>query len=70
MYNNYRKPELLKIKDWCIRCGIKIINPNGFKGQRNKIWNKLYTKKQFKEAIKRSYIVVNTEKGLEFLNKA
>lgn len=67
MYKNSRKPELLKIKDWCIRYGIKIKDPRGFKGRRNNIYNRLYTRRQFGEGVKRSYIVVKSEKGLDFL---
>lgn len=63
----YKKSELLTIKEWCLRFGIKVINPNGFKGRKNQIWNKKYTKRQFERGIKRSYITVNTDKGLEFL---
>lgn len=63
----FRRQELLPIKDWCTRFGIKIIKPNGFKGSRNQVWNKLYTKRQFEKGIKRSYISVNTKKGLAFL---
>jgi len=63
----YKKPELLTIKEWCLRFGIKIIKPNGFKGKRNQVWNRLYTLKQFKRGLKKSYITVNTEKGLAFI---
>lgn len=63
----YKKPELLTIKDWCIRYGIKVIKPNGFKEKKNKIWNGVYTKRQFERGIRRSYITVNTKKGLAFL---
>lgn len=67
MFKRYRKQELLTIKDWCTRFGIKIIKPSGFDGNRSRVWSKLYTKKQFEDRIKRSYISVNTEKGLAFL---
>lgn len=63
----YKEKELLTIKEWCTRCGIKIIKPNGFKGQKNKILNRKYTEKQFKKGLKTSYISINTEKGLAYL---
>lgn len=62
-----RKPELLTIKDWCTRLGIKIIKPSGFRGTRNKVLSRLYSLKQFRKGIKASYITVNTEKGLAFM---
>lgn len=62
-----RKPELLTIQEWCLRYGLKVLKPNGFKGRRAKVINRLYTKRQFEKGIKKSYITVNTEKGLVFL---
>lgn len=55
------------IKQWAEIAGIKVIKPNGFKGQKNKIWNNLYTEKQFKKGIRKSYITIKTEKGLAYL---
>lgn len=63
----YKRIEKLTIKDWCTRFGIKIIKPNGFRGQKNKILNRQYTEKQFRRGLKASYITVNTEKGLAYL---
>ena len=61
--------ELLTISEWCTRYGIKVIDPKGFKNTRkNRVWNNKYTKGQFKRGLKRSYITVNTEKGLAFLS--
>lgn len=61
-----RKPTLLTIKEWCLRFGIKVKKPNGFYGKRSKVWNYKYTRRQFERGIMRSYITINTEKGLEF----
>ena len=61
------KPELLTIKEWCLRFGLKVINPKGFRGKREQILSRKYTKRQFERGIRRSYITVNTEKGLAFL---
>ena len=57
----------LTIKEWCLRYGIKVINPKGFKGRKNQIWGNKYKEWQFREGIKGSYISVNTEKGLAYL---
>lgn len=59
--------ERLIIKDWATRVGIKIKEPCGFKGKKSKIWNYKYTENQFKEGLKNSYITVNTQKGIAYL---
>lgn len=65
----YREVELLTLKEWCTRYGIKIIEPKGFRNtKKNRVWNNKYTKGQFRRGLKRSYINVKTEKGLAFLS--
>lgn len=64
----HREIELLTIHEWETRYGIKVLNPKGFGNtKKNRIWNNKYTMGQFKRGLKRSYITVNTEKGLTFL---
>lgn len=55
------------IKEWELEKGIEIIKPTGFKGQKNKIWNRKYTEKAFKKYARLSEIKCRTEKGLVFL---
>lgn len=66
MKKEYEKRIDKTIKEWCEIFGIKIIKPNGFKEKKSKVWNKLYTKREFEKGIKRSYISIKTEKGLAF----
>ncbi len=42
-------------------------NPKGFKGSKNELHNRKYSEREFRRGIKRSYISVKTQKGLEFL---
>lgn len=56
------------IKNWEIESGIKVKDPKGFKGKRNKILNMKYTKEAFLIGIKKSIISIVTEKGLDFIN--
>lgn len=58
----------LKIKDWEVYTGIKVINPKGFYGKRSRIRNNLYTLKAFIKGVRRSNISIKTDKGLEYLN--
>lgn len=58
----------LKIKDWEIYTGIKVINTKGFYGRKSKIRNNLYTLKAFMKGIQKSNISIKTDKGLEYLN--
>lgn len=57
----------LTIKEWQLLKGIKLKNIRGFKGPKNKIHKKLYTKGEFRKFAKKCEIVIKTEKGLEFL---
>ena len=57
----------LTIKEWELEKGIEIKNPTGFWGNKNKIYNKLYTEKLFRKCARLSEIRCRTEKGLEFL---
>lgn len=57
-----------KIYEWELIKGIKLKNLKGFKGERNKIINRLYTEKQFKQGAILCNLVCKTEKGLEFIN--
>lgn len=71
MFNNFEqenKKEKHTIKEWELNTGIKIIEPKGFIGERNKIRTNLYTRKAFKRGTKASIVKVKTEKGLEFIN--
>lgn len=56
------------IKNWELESGIKVKDPKGFKGKRNKILNIKYTKDAFLAGIKKSIISITTAKGLEFIN--
>lgn len=67
MFNIFEKTEKHTIKEWELQTGIKLRNTNGFKGEKNKIKNNLYTRRAFKRGTQGSYIVCKTEKGLEFL---
>jgi len=55
------------IKEWEIELGIKVRNPKGFKGQRNKIYTNRYTSEAFRLGIQKSEIAVKTDKGMKFL---
>ncbi len=63
----YKMPEMLTIREWGLRYGIKVIKPNGFRGTKQRVWNRTYTKRQFERGLRKSYITVNTEKGLAFI---
>ena len=67
-FNPSNKTEKHTIKEWELHTGIKIINPKGFYGEKNKINTNLYTQRAFKRGAKASIITVKTEKGIEFLN--
>lgn len=56
------------IREWETETGIKVRETKGFRnwGGRNRIRTNKYTKEQFRRGIKKSEIVINTEKGLEF----
>lgn len=56
-----------RIKDWEIETGVKIKKPKGFKGRKSTIYNRYYTRSQFKRYAYKSIISVKTQKGLEFL---
>lgn len=58
----------LKIKEWEIVSGIKLLNLKGFKGKRSKIINNLYSENQFKKFAKLCNIKCTTEKGLKFIS--
>lgn len=58
--------EFKNIKEWEIELGIEIKKPKGFKGQRNKLYNNKYSKKQFLKYARLSEIVCKTDKGLAF----
>ena len=55
------------IKEWEIELGIKVKNPKGFIGERNKIYTNKYTSEAFRLGIQKSEIVVKTDKGMKFL---
>lgn len=55
------------IKQWELESGIKVLNPKGFRGPRNKVYNKKYSQGEFRRGLKRSYISIKTNKGLEFI---
>ena len=60
------------IQEWAIEKGIRINDPKGFKRlfrQNKRVYDNVYTKKQFKLGIKYSDITVKTNKGLEFLTE-
>lgn len=63
MYKEDRKT----IKEWEIETGIEIKNSKGFKGQRNKLYNNRYSKKEFLKYARLSEIICKTNKGLAFL---
>jgi hypothetical protein len=58
----------LRIKDWEVYTGIKVINPKGFYGRKSKIRTNLYTLKAFMKGIQKSNISIKTDKGLEYFN--
>lgn len=66
-YTIINKQEVKTIKEWELETGIKIIKPNGFRGEKNKLHSNKYTKKAFKRGVKKSFITSKTEKGLEFI---
>lgn len=68
MYTIINKQEVKTVKEWELETGIKVINLNGFRGERNKLYSNKYTKKAFKRGIKKSFVTAKTEKGLEFIN--
>lgn len=71
IFNNFNpsnKTERHTLKEWELHTGIKVVNPKGFVGDRNKIRTNLYNRRAFKRGIKSSIITIKTEKGLEFLN--
>lgn len=55
------------IKEWEIEKGIKIINPIGFWGKRNKVWTNKYSERAFFKGAVLSEIVCKTDKGMTFL---
>lgn len=55
------------IKQWEIQSGIKVLNPKGFRGAKNKVRNRKYSQGEFRRGLKRSYISIKTNKGLEFI---
>lgn len=55
------------IKNWEIETGIKILNPKGFGGMRNKIRNILYSQEAFRKCAKNSVISIKTDKGITFM---
>lgn len=55
------------IKEWEIELGIKVKNPKGFKGEKNKIYTNKYTSEAFRLGIQKSIISVKTDKGMKFL---
>lgn len=57
----------LTIKEWEVETGIKVRNPKGFIGKRNKIHTKKYTREAFRLGIQKSEISVKTNKGMDFL---
>lgn len=62
--------EKKTIKEWEIEKGIRVNDPKGFKRlfrQNRRVYDNLYTEKQFRLGILYSDITVKTEKGLEFL---
>lgn len=56
-----------KIKQWELETGVEIKEPRGFKGRRNNIYNRYYSRGEFKKYAKRSVITIKTQKGLEFM---
>lgn len=56
------------IKEWEIETGIKVNNPKGFRGQKNKVYNTKYSAEAFRIGITTSCITIKTEKGMKFYN--
>lgn len=56
------------IKEWEIETGIKVREPKGFTGAKNKINTNKYTKEGYKRGIEKSYITIKSKKGIEFIN--
>lgn len=64
--------EKKTIQEWSVEKGIRVNNPKGFKRlfRKNKrIYDNVYTEKQFRLGIRYSNITVKTAKGLEFLTE-
>lgn len=55
------------IKEWELETGVKVIDPKGFRGTRNEIREQKYSKKQFRYGAKRSYIRIENNKGIDFM---
>ena len=55
------------IKEWELETGIKVRNPKGFKGEKNKIHTNKYTSEAFRIGLQNSVISVRTDKGMKFL---
>ena len=60
---------LRNIKDWELFSGIKLMDLRGFRGEKNKIRNNLYTEKQFRNAAKRCMIKTICNKGIDFMKR-
>ena len=56
------------IKEWELETGIRVNNPKGFRGKRNKIHTNKYSEEAFRLGLQKSEISIRTEKVLEFMN--
>ncbi len=56
-----------RIKQWELETGVEIREPRGFKGRKNNIYNRYYSRGEFKKYARRSVITIKTQKGLEFM---
>lgn len=60
---------LRNIKDWELFSGIKLMNLKGFRGEKNKVRNRKYTEKQFRNSAKRCMFKTICDKGIDFMKR-
>lgn len=56
-----------RIKQWELETGIEVREPKGVKGRKNNIYNRYYSRGEFRKYARRSIITIKTQKGLEFM---
>lgn len=56
-----------KIRDWELESGVTIKEPKGFRGRKNNIYNRYYSRGEFRRYARRSVISIKIQKGLDFM---
>lgn len=60
---------LRTIKEWELFSGIKLMNLDGFRREKNKVRNRKYSEKQFRRYAKECMFKTVCNKGIDFMRR-